>query len=144
MSPLLDIIRKRKAGRVRLNLASYRDEPIPEILSRFGLGCDRSPNPILREVSRAEARQILVSLLAQDMAYHADVMPLSEAESLVDHFLSAFPPEHAKFVTNLGRPDNSDRHFDVASSPMTQSTFDGGVICLASPIVGCLWVEDED
>lgn len=144
MNPLVDIIRKRKAGRVRLNLSSYDDEPMPEILSRFGLGCDQFPDPRLREVTRAEARQILMSLLAQDMAYHADIMPLSEAESLADHFLSAFSAAHSRFVTNLERPENPHRPFDVASSPMTESTFDGGVVCLAKPIVGCLWIEDED
>lgn len=112
--------------------------------SRFGLGCGHFPDPLLREVQRPEARSILMSLLMKDMAYHADIMSLSEAESLVDHFLSAFSAVDARFVTNLEKPENTDRPFDLASSPMTQSTFDGGVICIARPIAGCIWIEDED
>jgi hypothetical protein len=143
MNTLIDIIRNRKAGRVRLSFASYGDEPIRESLSRFGLGRDQA-DPRLREVQRDEARYILVSLLTRDMAYHGDVMPLNEAESLADHFMSAFPAGRSRFLTNLEEPENLHRPFDVAWTPMTASTFDGGVICLASPIAGCLWVEDED
>lgn len=144
MNPLVDIICKRNAGRVRLMFASYHEEPLPEILRRFGLGDDQLPDPWLREVKCEEARQILVSLLTHDMAYRAEIMTLGEAESLVDHFLNAFPAQDAKFVTNLDKPKDPHRPLDVASSPMTKSTFDSGVVCLSKPVAGCLWVEDED
>jgi hypothetical protein len=144
MNPLVKLVTKRAAGRVRVDLASYHDESLLEVLNRLGLGCEQFPDPQLREVHRSEARSILVSLLRLDMAYHAEIMALNEAESLADDFLGIFSAENARFVTNLGKPDKPDRPFDVASSPMTESTFDAGVVCIARSIVGCIWVEDED
>jgi hypothetical protein len=144
MNPVADLIASRKAGHVRVSLASYHDEPLSEVPGRFGLGCEQSPDSRLRAVRRSEARSILVSLLRQDMAYRTDIMSLAEAESLVDQFLSMFSADGARFVTNLNRPGNPDRPFDGAWSPMTESTFDGGVVCIAKPVAGCIWVEDED
>jgi hypothetical protein len=144
MDSPFDLISKRDAGHVRVSFTTYYDQPLPELLERFGLGSKEFPNPRLRDISREEASRILMSLLRLDMAYHAQLMSEGDAEVLARRFLEQFPCEGTRFVTNLGKAQNINRPFDVDSSPMTQSTFDGGVICLAKPVAGCVWVEDED
>jgi hypothetical protein len=143
MSSLFDLVAKRKAGHVRVSFTSYYDQPLLEVLARFGLGCSEFHDPMLREVDRAEARSVLVSLLSRDMAYNATLMTTQEAEILAEQFLQSFSAD-ARFMTNLERPEDTERPFDVGSSPITESTFDAGIICLAKPVAGCVWFEDED
>jgi hypothetical protein len=142
MNALLDLIAKRKAGHVRVSFVSYYDQTALEVWARFGLGCGKCPDPRLRDIERSEARNILISLLRWDMAYHTDLMPEQAAETLADQFLQNFPASDTRFVTNLDRPNDPRGPFGW--SPMTQSTFDAGVVCLAKPVAGCFWVEDED
>ena len=144
MNSFVQLVTKRNVGRVRASFISYWDETLPEVLARFGLGCEEFPDPRLRQVRRAEAHTILVSLLRQDMAYHLEILSQDDAESLADHFLQCFPSDDTRFLTNLEKPEDPGRPFDVGSSPMTGATFDAGIICIAKPLAGCLWVEDED
>lgn len=144
MNPLIQLINRRNAGWVRVSFVSNYHDPLPKVLARLGLQCAEFPDPQLREVPRSEARSILVSLLRQDMAYRAELMPQAEAESFADQFLGNFSSDDARFITNLDQPDNPARPFDGGYSPMTQSTFDGGIIGIENSLVGCFWVEDED
>jgi hypothetical protein len=144
MDASFDLISKRAAGHVRVGFTTYYDQPLPEVLARFGLRNEEFLDPRLREISREEASHILVSLIRLDMAYHAPLMSDGDAETLAQRFLVQFPSDGTRFLTNLGRTENVNRPFDVGTSPMTQSTFDGGVICLAKPVAGCVWFEDED
>lgn len=144
MDSPFDLISKRTAGHVRVGFTTYYDQPLPEVLARFGLGNEEFADPHLREISREEASYILMSLMRLDMAYHLPLMSDGDAKALTQRFLGQFPSEGTRFLTNLARAENANRQFDLGSSPMTQSTFDGGVICLAKPVAGCVWFEDED
>lgn len=142
MSPLSDIILKRAAGFVRVNLVSHSNEPLTATLRRLGLGIDETADRSLREIRRSEAKNTLVSVLTTDMAYSTEVMPRNEAAALVDRFLDMFPGEETRFLTNVAQLEDSGHSSSWSS--MTISTFDGGVVCISTSIAGCIWVEDED
>jgi|HigsolmetaAR201D_1030396.scaffolds.fasta_scaffold05994_6 hypothetical protein len=144
MDSLMELIEKRKSGRVRICFASYWGEGLPDVLARFGLSCTASPDAGLREVQRVEARTIVASLLHRDMAYKAEIMSTEEAESLADRFLEQFPSDKTRFLTNLGRSKDQGLDFDTSWNPLTSATFDAGVICISERIAGCFWAEDED
>jgi hypothetical protein len=142
MNPLVELIAKRRAGHVRVSFVSYYGEPISELIAKFGLGCDEFPDPQLREVKRSEARRIIALMLGADMAYRVGLMPAEEAEEMAESFLENFPSEHSRFITNIQVLE--DDLSNIGSSPMTRSTFDAGVLCVAEPVAGCIWFEDED
>jgi hypothetical protein len=99
-----------------------------------------------RLIDRQEARYILHKVIAFDLAYGDQLMPDSSADSLINVFLSYFP-EATQFVTNVDMNvhdlDNIVRQ-GHSWIPITQSTFDAGVVCISPNETGLMWVEDED
>jgi hypothetical protein len=97
------------------------------------------------EVSRDEAKCVLVAVLIEDMAYGSPLVAPEEAAKLADAFFESFASEDAKYFTNgeFGKPRS---HPDSGPSwrPATEHTFDSGVLVLTSQQVGCAWFMDED
>ncbi|MEO1075960.1 MAG: hypothetical protein AAFX41_08350 [Bacteroidota bacterium] len=86
-------------------------------------------------------------MLHQDLAYDSDRMPLREAERLAEAFLSMF--EDPVVLTNgswgIPTTQTSERLRTGPSwFPITDSTFDGGIVCVGRERVGIVWVQDED
>lgn len=102
------------------------------VARHFGLKDDPS---IYRRTDRAEARELIESLLHLDLANRLALLPASRAKALAAHFLDAFPEPGAEFWTNLS---------GTAGNPATAATFDGGVLVVGAEQCGCFWVEDED
>ena len=80
-------------------------------------------------------------MLHVDVAYNMPLMTIELAEGLARRFLVCCG-EGADFVTNgsLARTSKGGG----AWSPLTDATFDAGIVGISSSRVGLLWVEDED
>jgi hypothetical protein len=144
MDSLIQLVERRNSGRIRVCFASYWGDALPDVLARFGLNCTGSPDSALREIGTAEARAIVASLLHRDMAYKAEIMSMEEAESLADRFMQRFPSGKTRFLTNLEQLKDRSLAFDTGCNPLTNATFDAGVIGISERIAGCFWAEDED
>lgn len=109
---------------------------------KFGLS--ESPTTYF-EVAPAEAKAVLRAVLAFDMAYHTELVPMPEAERLASEFVDTFVDEGAIYYTNgsFGAPRRSP---DVGPSwtPATNATFDTGILVLTSWRIACAWFMDED
>lgn len=115
---------------------------VGEAARRFGL----SDHPeAFVEVLEEEAAAVLAAVLSTDMAYHCPIVPLAEAERLARAFLDVFAGSQPRFYTNgdfaklRSAPGTWPAWF-----PVTDATFDTGVLVLAQGRVGCAWFMDED
>ena len=84
------------------------------------------------EVPRIDAVQIVTKVLHKDLAYGVQMVTEEEATILAEKFIALFG-EAARFYSN---------HF--GGWPISESTFDAGVVGISNDQLGILWVEDED
>lgn len=139
-----EIIAARDCGVVHCGLSSHTSPSLSELASEFGL----APDPAnYREIDAASARWLVESVLNQDMAYGAEVIPSGRARELADTFLSQFSRQQVRFFTNGSFHERRGTKLvwsGAAWNPVTKATFDTGVLILGPQSSGCLWVEDED
>jgi hypothetical protein len=103
------------------------------------LGFER-PWGALNSITREEAHRTLAYLAAYDLAYDCPADSIKVAEECARVFVESFA-EDCLFLTNFASPvDATARSW----RPLTNSTFDGGVIAIASERGGVFWFEDED
>lgn len=95
-----------------------------------------------REVDLASAKKILMRILYKDLAYDQELMPLADAQTLADQVIDLCG-SNASFYTN-GDYDLEENKQSVEWTPITNATFDTGVIFVGESQIGLLWVEDED
>jgi len=137
-----DIIQARGAGDLIVRIEPVAVECPMQAARLFGLF--DAPD-IYVEVSKDEARAVLVAMLVKDMAYGCPLVAPAEASRLADAFLGAIGSGTRRYFTNgdYGRPRV---HPDIGPSgtPATAHTFDSGVLVLAAAQVGCAWFMDED
>ena len=98
-------------------------------------------------ISATDAHEIATSLLHRDLAHCAEIMPFDVASGLAERFFDLAPEPHAYFT-------NGDWDFSSAAErapatltgwdPISDSTFDAGIVCVGDGTVALLWVEDED
>lgn len=107
----------------------------------FGLS---NESDIYQKIDRAEAVEVLKSVLHKDMAYSVKIMSSEKAKNLAVEFIGNFGSE-AIFYTNgeYGKP-RKNTNVGPSWSPATDATFDTGVIVILNEAVGCAWFADED
>jgi len=89
-------------------------------------------------IDRTVAQSLLTVVLHKDLAYKMEAMTLDFASTAAKCFIDIFSKE-ARFFTN-GTWLN-----DTAGwTPITNATFDAGVVAFDELQIGVLWVEDED
>ena len=101
-----------------------------------------------RELARPEAHAVLAAVLARDLAYDGELMDESEARAFADEFLRQFSVD-AQFFTNgefrRQAADASEQAQCTAEwDPLTEATFDTGVVAVDVDRAGLFWFEDED
>lgn len=133
------LITRRCAGYVRVCFLTHHGEPMPETLKRFGLATDYQ----LRQIERHRAIDVLTTLLHRDMAYGLELMPATDAQRFAVWLLERFPAEGSAFYTN-GDWRRDSHGGSPGWTPLTASTFDGGVIATSGGLAACVWFEDED
>ena len=130
------IIEARKYGEIRYAVASEITSDMSRVLGKFGLTPDAS---LLVQHNRESAFAILRELLWKDMAYEGECMPESQAEEIANHLLQQHSIPERKFFSN---GDWSKRE---SWNPLTESTFDAGLIVTGSyGTYFCIWFQDED
>jgi hypothetical protein len=94
-----------------------------------------------REVSRETAVSLVAAVLVRDLAYPSvQLMQPAEARNLAERFAGRFAAD-ARFFTNTDyEPGSSSCGWD----PLTESTFDAGVVGVDATTIGVLVVQDED
>jgi hypothetical protein len=122
-----NIVAARRFGVVHCGISSQLSPNITELAGEFGL---RGDSTAYREVDEATARESVKRLLHRDLAYSAEVMPEREAARLTEDFFAQF--------------DLGSKYFTNNSCPVTDATFDEGVLVIGRQGCGCFWVEDED
>jgi hypothetical protein len=91
------------------------------------------------ELDAREALEAATRILHLDLAYSGPVMKVEVAKGLAARFLECCG-KGAVFFTNGALTLTGTG----AWSPLTDATFDAGIVGVASGRVGLLWVEDED
>ncbi|MDQ6612160.1 MAG: hypothetical protein M3Y64_06980 [Gemmatimonadota bacterium] len=98
-------------------------------------------------ISAADAHAIATALLYRDLAYQTKIMPIAEAADLATQFLDLAPEPHSYF-TNGDWTTAIDANHTIATlngwDPISDATFDSGVVCVGDGVAAILWVEDED
>jgi hypothetical protein len=99
------------------------------------------------EISAYDARIIAATVLHRDLAHDSEIMSRALATELADAFLDLAPEPHVYF-TNGAWADLFDEGNELSDSvsfdPISDATFDAGVVCVGEGVVAILWVEDED
>jgi hypothetical protein len=117
----------RHFGVVRCGILSLEFPNVSALAHAFGL---RSGEECYREIDETSAREAVLRLLHIDLAYDAEVMPKIQAEQLSARFFDQFGVGSRYFTNNW--------------CPVTDATFDEGVLVTGPDLSGCFWVEDED
>jgi hypothetical protein len=94
----------------------------------------------LDEIPPERAETLLAAVLGRDLAYRAAVMPERVAAKLVRQPVEVLEPG-ARWWTN---GDVADRGSFAAWNPLSEATFDSGVIGISETRTLVAWVMDED
>ena len=139
MDLVSEIIASRDAGVVRCGILPFSAQSISTLAGEFHLEGTMTK---YSEVDLIRARELLTYILHRDLAYNAPIMSIERAAELAERFLSQFENENARFFTN--GVDYSPVSGIQSFSPVTDATFDTGILVIGRSRSGCLWVEDED
>lgn len=140
-----EILAARTWGVVRCGLSSQPAPTVSELAREFGL---RDAQECYKEICEPDALRLVRRVLHRDLAYDAEIMPEARAAELGERFLAQFGAG-ARFFTNgtfyeerrrLSRSVWSGPSWE----PVTEATFDTGVLVIGPKGAGCVWVEDED
>ncbi len=145
-----EILKTRNCGLIHCEFIERdKDDDIRSSLIKFsenqGFKIVEFDGGRLEKINIELAQKILTYILHYDLAYHSEIMPIENASLLARRFLKLFSPD-IKFFSNS--PGTEEVKNEIVSMtgwlPITQATFDTGVIAVDGNHIGCLWVEDED
>ncbi|MBT2668780.1 hypothetical protein J7J00_25570 [Bacillus sp. ISL-4] len=96
-----------------------------------------------KQIDQSISKKILEYILSMDMAYDIELETKPLATMLSNYFLNEFL-SNAIYYTN-GDFDEDDGFFRLRGwQPITDSTFDTGVLVIDKNNIGILWAEDND
>ena len=106
-----------------------------------------------RDISETQAQALIQRFLHKDLAYECAAMSQDSAAALALEFMKFTRPPRVCFTNGLwpsdwlsGTPGQtavpSGRH--GGWNPISNATFDAGIVSIDSEWVAMLWVEDED
>jgi hypothetical protein len=137
-----DVAEHRSAGRARVEFRRLDAPMAPahSVATAFVKALALTPPETWTDLDRQGALEVLTRVLHADLAYDMPMMTIDMADALACRFLACCG-DTAVFVTNgsLALAPTGG-----AWSPLTDATFDTGVIAVSARRVGMLWVEDED
>ncbi len=134
---------KRDCGRVTCAIF-HREQVLPRNERLNFLGLRNLPDHQWIEVSHDEAKDLLIEFLTHDLAYRYEIMPATDAAELIDAYLKNFE-NNTRMLTNTTMFNrDSDPAGSYQLTPLTDATFDAGILFEDGGVVGILWVEDED
>jgi hypothetical protein len=137
-----EVIEHRNVGRVHVEFRRWSGSDgasVASVANAFVKSLRLRAPDMWTDLEGPDALQAATRVLHLDLAYKAPVMPIDLARSLAVRFLDGCG-ERAAFLTNgsLGLSGTGQW------SPLTDATFDTGIVGVAAKRVGLIWVEDED
>ncbi|BAH40501.1 MAG TPA: hypothetical protein DGD08_04585 [Gemmatimonas aurantiaca] len=98
------------------------------------------------EVSAADAHAIVTTLLHRDLAYGTKLMSLAAASDLATPMFDAVPEPHTYFTNGdwTMNPSGNGEATLHGWNPISDATFDSGVVCLGDGRAAVFWIQDED
>ena len=135
------VLEHRTAGHVHVEFRRP-DPPAASshaVANEFVTGLAMQPPGAWIELDTQEALEVAIRVLSVDLAYKMPVMAIDLAQRLAHRFLACFDTG-AVFLTNGSLARAGSR----AWSPLTNATFDTGIVAVSSRRGGLLWVVDED
>ncbi|WP_432339186.1 hypothetical protein [Bacillus tequilensis] len=94
-------------------------------------------------VSEQTARNLMTYILSKDLAYENSLSSEPIAFELCDYFFHCFSDDPV-YYTNADVDVQSGDVRLSSWSPITQATFDAGLVVIDKKKIGMFWVEDED
>ncbi|MFH0347399.1 hypothetical protein ACHADS_12720 [Bacillus vallismortis] len=94
-------------------------------------------------VDEQTARHLMTYIRSKDLAYEISLSSEPIAFELSDYFFHYFSDDPV-YVTNADVDVQSGDVRLSSWSPITQATFDAGVVVVDKKKIGMIWVEDED
>jgi hypothetical protein len=135
----------RTCGVVRCGLSARTIPTISELARECGLKADPA---CYKEIDKSAARRLIQLVLHEDLAYRSQIMPADRAAKFADSFLRQFGTGVRYFTNGLFHEGWHRLSGTVVAGPswdpVTEATFDTGVLVVGELRSGCLWVEDED
>lgn len=133
----------RGCGYVRYATCALQSPDLEQALISLGL---RPPEVSLTAISRETARLIVERAFTRDLAYGVRLMQPKAAADVAAHLLASHSNPKSGYYTNLDPDDflNADDLSSWTCTPLTEATFDAGVIIQTDSSYTCVWVEDED
>lgn len=152
---LKQIRQERDCGRITLAAearlpASQRDTDTASLLAaadiyvaRFGF---TGQGAAWRTVNQSLAARIIELILRRDLAYGGPLLKPETAQAAARTFFDLFAPP-SLFLTNSHFDSEGDPAILLSQrswTPITDATFDTGIIAVNTGRVGIFWAEDED
>lgn len=134
------IIEDRACGLTTFKVVHRYDDCLDKMLEEFGLNSDVR---LLREVDESTAASILKTIVWKDLAYGVELISEDDAQKRAKYIVSLFGGDDVKTYTN-GQWEDYHTKGACSFNPLTDHTFDAGVIFIGRSFASCIWVADED
>jgi hypothetical protein len=138
-----EVLQHRTVGRVHVEFRRLLDAPAASasaIASAFVKSLAWQAPEQWTSLDASGALEVVTRTLALDLAYETPVMTIDQAQKLARRFVQCLG-DGAVFLTNgMLALAGTARQW----SPLTNATFDTGVVGVSESRIGLLWVEDED
>jgi hypothetical protein len=134
-------IEAKRAGTLVARVEPRSETDVGSAARAFGLEDDAEA---FREVSREDAELVLTNVMHKDMAYSSEIMPRESAQELARLFLAEAGTQGARYFTNGSWEQVHKEYNGVNWNPLTDATFDTGVLVLSPERTACAWFVDED
>ena len=135
-----EILRARGTGRVVCGELSESSFSVSRLAGRFDLDSDPAN---YRACSTREALFIAVRVISHHLVDDGPLVPLDRSESLAADFLSRFPPLGTSFFTNGEFSFIGSCSYLKKWRQVTPERSSSGLLVLADPLAGVLWVADK-
>lgn len=126
------------------------ESSVLEHLPIIGTSVEDFKASLLKVDTHELARDILTELLHHNLAYGVEITSLKKARSLAFAFVSLFSSQAVYFSNstwNKNEYSETSKNFELgqtAWTPLTEATFDSGIIICDTDQVGIAWFADED
>lgn len=149
MDPIKEIVKRRTAGRttcvVMAGVNTTNEIAAADHVAQANGFQTLGENWIA--ISAADAHAIAITLLHLDLAYGEEVMPITVASDLATQLFDGVPEPHSYFTN--GDWEVAGEATDQPATlrgwdPISDASFDSGVVCIGDGSAALLWVEDED
>jgi hypothetical protein len=143
-----DNIEKRDAGLVHFDIRNRADvsrasdiAAVDEFVTELN---HNKLSSLWKQFKKYDAERLVTSILHKDMAYQYECMEIGLARATMRRFFDLFS-ESARFYSNAEfRPENGGLVSIGSYQPITNATFDSGIVAIDDNLIGFIWVEDED